>query len=124
LLIFKLLCYCKEVLFAGFYDPETCWEEMETEGQDFTNGHATWTSTMSSFMLSDLSNVVSSGERTSSGFKKVHYNSCAKAINEKFQTALNSEQIKNNLETWSIRFAKINRIRKVSGTNWMKIILL
>jgi hypothetical protein len=49
----------------------------------------TKTSTMSSFMLSYLSNVVSSGERTSFGFKKVHYNSGAKAINEKFQTALN-----------------------------------
>ena len=113
-----LLCYCKEVLFADWYDPETCREEMEAEGQGFTNGHATWTSAMSSFMLSYLTNVVSSGERTSSGFKKVHYNSCAKAINEKFQTALNDEQIKNHLKTWSIRFAKINRIRKVSGTGW------
>ena len=82
------------------------------------NRHATWTSSMSSFMLSYLSNVVSSGERTSSGFKKVHYNSCAKAINEKFQIALNGEQIKNHLKTWSRRFAKINRIRKVSGTGW------
>uniref|UniRef100_A0A804PN59 Myb/SANT-like domain-containing protein n=1 Tax=Zea mays TaxID=4577 RepID=A0A804PN59_MAIZE len=91
---------------------------MEAEGQGFTNGHATWTSAMSSFMLSYLTNVVSSGERTSSGFKKVHYNSCAKAINEKFQTALNGEQIKNHLKTWSRRFAKINRIRKVSGTGW------
>ncbi|AQK62627.1 10A19I.15 [Zea mays] len=91
---------------------------MEAEGQGFTNGHATWTSAMSSFMLSYLSNVVSSGERTSSGFKKVHYNSCAKAINEKFQIALNGEQIKNHLKTWSRRFAKINRIRKVSGIGW------
>ncbi|AQK74907.1 10A19I.15 [Zea mays] len=91
---------------------------MEAEGQGFTNGHATWTSAMSSFMLSYLTNVVSSGERTSSGFKKVHYNSCAKAINEKFQTTLNGEQIKNHLKTWSRRFAKINRIRKVSGTGW------
>lgn len=113
-----LLCYCKEVLFADWYDPETCREEMEAEGQGFTNGHATWTSAMSSFMLSYLTNVVSSGERTSSGFKKVHYNSCAKAINEKFQIALNGEQIKNHLKTWSRRFAKINRIRKVSGTGW------
>ncbi|ONM02273.1 10A19I.15 [Zea mays] len=91
---------------------------MEVEGQGFTNGHANWTSAMSSFMLSYLSNVVSSGERTSSGFKKVHYNSCAKAINEKFQIALNGEQIKNHLKTWSRRFAKINRIRKVSGKGW------
>jgi hypothetical protein len=105
-------------LFADLYDPEICREEMEAEGQGFTNGHATWTSAMSSFKLSYLTNVVSSGKRTSSGFKKVHYNSCAKAINEKFQTALNGEQIKNHLKTWSRRFAKINRIRKVSGTGW------
>jgi hypothetical protein len=37
---------------------------------------------------------------------------------KKFQTALNGEQIKNHLKTWSRRFAKINRIRKVSGTGW------
>jgi hypothetical protein len=64
------------------FNLDTCREEMEAEGQGFTNGHATWTSAMSSFMLSYLSNVVSSGERTSSGFKKVHYNSCAKAMDE------------------------------------------
>ncbi|PWZ54022.1 hypothetical protein Zm00014a_006822 [Zea mays] len=90
-----LLCYCKEVLFADFYDLDTCREEMEVEGQGFTNGHATWTLAMSSFMLSYLSNVVSTGERTSFGFKKVHYN---KGLPR--------------------RFAKINRIRKVSGTGW------
>ena len=111
MLILMLLCHCKEVLFADLYDPETCREEMEAEGQGFTNGHATWTSAMSSFMLSYLSNVVSSGERTSSGFKKVHYNSCAKAINEKFQTALNGEQIKNHLPLRSQRRAQQSRHR-------------
>jgi hypothetical protein len=34
-----LICYGKEVLFADFYDPETCREEIEAEGQGFTNGH-------------------------------------------------------------------------------------
>ncbi|KAJ1254315.1 hypothetical protein BS78_K089800 [Paspalum vaginatum] len=37
-------------------------------------------------MLSHLANVVASGAKTSSGFKKVHLNTCAKAINEKFNT--------------------------------------
>ncbi|KAL5672022.1 hypothetical protein ACJX0J_016328 [Zea mays] len=50
--------FSSEVLFADLYDPETCREEMEAEGQGFTNGHATWTSAMPSFMF------------------------CAKAINE------------------------------------------
>lgn len=91
---------------------ETIEIEEQAEGQGATNGHASWTSAMSSFMLSHLSNVVASGARTSSGFKKVHYNTCARAVNEKFATALTGEQIKNHLKTWSRRFAKINRLRK------------
>ncbi|KAK3153752.1 hypothetical protein QOZ80_2BG0180660 [Eleusine coracana subsp. coracana] len=81
-------------------------------------GQASWTSTQSSFMLSYLSNVVASGTRTSSGFKKVHLNACARAVNEKFNTSRTGDQIKNHLKTWQRKFSKLQKLRKVSGSGW------
>ncbi|EEE54402.1 hypothetical protein OsJ_01427 [Oryza sativa Japonica Group] len=80
--------------------------------------HASWTSAMSSFMLSHLANVVAGGIRTSSGFKAVHLNACAKAVDERFNSTLTGEQIKNHLKTWQRKFSKINRLRKVSAARW------
>ena len=80
--------------------------------------HASWTSAMSSFMLSHLANVVAGGTRTSSGFKAVHLNACARAVNERFNSTLTGEQIKNHLKTWQRKFTKINRLRKVSAAGW------
>ncbi|KAG2640394.1 hypothetical protein PVAP13_2KG090332 [Panicum virgatum] len=47
-------------------------------------GHATWTSTWSAYMLEYLASLVVNGTNTSSTFKMVHYNGCAKALQEKF----------------------------------------
>jgi hypothetical protein len=38
--------------------------------------------------------------KTSKGFKKVFYNGCARALNEKFNTVRTGEQVKNHLKTW------------------------
>jgi hypothetical protein len=54
---------------------------------------------MSSFMLSHLASVVASGTRTSTGFKKVHLNACARVVNEKLNTNRTGDQIKNHLKT-------------------------
>jgi hypothetical protein len=70
------------------------------EGVGGTSGHATWTSPMSAFMLSHLSDLEASGMKTSKGFKKVFYNGCARALNEKFNTVHTGEQVKNHLKTW------------------------
>ena len=83
-----------------------------------TNGHATWTAPQSAFMLTHLANLVAGGTRTSSGLKKVHLNTCARAINEKFNTMKTGEQVKNHLKTWQRRFAKISRLRRLSATGW------
>ena len=82
------------------------------------SGHASWNSAMSSFMLSHLANVVASGIRTSSGFKKVHLNTCARAVNEQFNTRRTGEHIKNHLKTWQRKYAKISRLRKLSAAGW------
>lgn len=74
--------------------------EEPVEGLGGTNGHAIWPYTMSDFMFANLANVVASGAKTSKGFKKVHLNACARAVNEKFGTMRTAEQIKNHLKTW------------------------
>ena len=80
-----------------------------------TSGHATWTSAMSAFMLSHLADLVASGLKTSKGFKKHFYNGCARAINEKFNTIRTGDQVKNHLKTWQKKWAKIIKLKKLSG---------
>ncbi|KAL6880683.1 hypothetical protein ACP4OV_012248 [Aristida adscensionis] len=105
------------------------------EGSGSTH-HVHWTPAMSSFMLSFLSNLVVSGTRTSSTFKRVHLNQCTKALNDRFKRRLTAENIKNHLRTWHFKrrltaeniknhlrtwhhkYGKISQVRMVSGTGW------
>jgi hypothetical protein len=57
---------------------------MDAEGVSGTAGHATWAPTWSAYMLEYLANLVVSGTKTSSTFMMVHYNGCAKALQQKF----------------------------------------
>lgn len=82
------------------------------------SGHVTWTASMSSFMLTHLTNVVASGAKTSTGFKKVHLNACAKALNQHFRLRLTADQISNHIRTWKRRYAKINNLKKLSAALW------
>lgn len=91
---------------------------MEAEGSGGKAGQCQWTTTESSFMLTFLSNIVANGTRTSSGFKKVHLNACAKALNEHFKLDRTGDQIANHLKTWRRKYTKINQLRKVSGANF------
>lgn len=103
----------------------TILQKMESEGagehfveQADGSGHVVWTSAMSAYMLSNLASLVVEGIRTSTGFKKVHLNMCAKALNDYFKMKLTGEQVKNHLRTWKRRYAKINRLRKLSAASW------
>ncbi|TKW13914.1 hypothetical protein SEVIR_5G132301v4 [Setaria viridis] len=89
--------------------------EEVAEGRGAISGHATWTSAMSALMLFHLNDLVVAGLNTSKDFKKHLYNGCARAINEKFNTRITSEQVKNHLKTWQKRYAKINRLKKLSA---------
>jgi len=81
-------------------------------------GHATWTSTWSAYMLEYLASLVVNGTKTSSTFKMVHYNGCAKALQEKFGIVRTGEQVKNHLKTWQKKFRKICDLRGLSAANW------
>jgi len=82
------------------------------------SGHATWTSTWSAYMLEYLASLVVNGTKTSSTFKMVHYNGCAKALQEKFGIVCSGEQVKNHLKTWQKKFRKICDLRGLSAANW------
>jgi hypothetical protein len=45
-------------------------------------GNTQWTSSQSTFVQNFLANLVANGTKTSTGFKKVHLNGCAKALND------------------------------------------
>ncbi|KAL6615498.1 hypothetical protein ACP70R_037768 [Stipagrostis hirtigluma subsp. patula] len=92
---------------------------MESEGRGEHSGDiANWPPAHSDFVLKYLANLVVSGTRTSSTFKKVHYNACAKAVNEHFKTNLIGDQIKNHMRKWQRLYKKINSLRKISAAGW------
>jgi len=92
--------------------------EFEATGEQAEGGgHVTSPSAMSSFVLTYLANVVANG-KTSSGFKKIHLNSCAKALNDHFKCKRTEEQISNHLRTKKMKYVRINKLKSLSGALW------
>jgi hypothetical protein len=70
-------------------------------------------------MLKHLCAIVEGGARTSTGFKMMHYNGCARALNEHFRQSLTGAQISNHHRTIKKKFAMIQKIKDtVSGAQW------
>jgi hypothetical protein len=86
--------------------------------QPESGGHVVWTASMSSYMLSHLAGLVGTGLRTSSGFKKVHLNACARALNNHFRMRLTGDQIDNHVRMWKRKYAKICGLLRLSGAIW------
>lgn len=94
-------------------------QHIDATGMEEAEVKVTWTSAMSTFMLKHLADVVASSARTSSGFKMMHYNNCAKALNEHFRLRLTGGQVSNHHRTIKKKFAKIEHIKDtVSGALW------
>jgi hypothetical protein len=91
-------------------------DNIEAKGDG--SGHVTWNSAVSTFMLNHLAEMVANGTRTSSGFKRVHLNMCAQAINDHFKTNYTRDNVKNHLWTWQRRYTKILRLKKLSASGW------
>lgn len=77
-----------------------------------------WTSAMFSFMLTYLSQLVASGTKTSTGFKQVHLNACAKALNENLGVNVTGNQVSNHLRKWKKIYGKIQKLKNLSAANW------
>jgi hypothetical protein len=81
-------------------------------------GGTVWTASQSIFVQTFLANLVADGSKTSSGFKRVHLNACAKALNEHFKINRTHEQISNHLKTLKKKYIRINQLRSKSGAVW------
>jgi hypothetical protein len=56
--------------------------DKEVSSAKVGGGLCQWTPTQSTFVLTFLSNIIAEGTKTTIGFKKVHLNACAKALND------------------------------------------
>jgi hypothetical protein len=119
LLLWIYVLYCALVAeFLVFQNMETQGKVDNIEEKGDGSGHVTWNTTTSAFMLNYLAGMVSNDTKTSSGFKKVHLNMCAQAINDHFKSKYTEENVKKHLRTWQRRYAKILRLRKLSAASW------
>ncbi|KQK14511.2 hypothetical protein BRADI_1g16787v3 [Brachypodium distachyon] len=69
-------------------------------------------------MPSNLANLVATGVGTSSGFKRVHLNNCAKVLNEHFKTGITHAQVSNHLKKWRKVWINVTKLRNLSGALW------
>ncbi|PUZ59278.1 hypothetical protein GQ55_4G028200 [Panicum hallii var. hallii] len=71
-------------------------------------------------MLTYLSQFVASGTKTSTGFKQVHLNACAKALNKTMGTHYTGTHVGNHLRKWKMIYAKIEKLKNLSGALWVQ----
>lgn len=77
-----------------------------------------WTSVMSGFLLRRTCQLISSEVRTDKGFKEVHVNQVAKALQEFTGQEVIGSQVYNHLRKWTQRWVKVSKLRELSGANW------
>ncbi|KAJ1289387.1 hypothetical protein BS78_02G160400 [Paspalum vaginatum] len=96
--------------------------DFEQDGENLEgNGGAAqvhWPRAMSSFVLTHLSQLVANGTKTSTGFKQVHLNSCARALYENLGVQRTANQIGNHLRKWKKVYAKIEKLKSMSAALW------
>ncbi|KAJ1279047.1 hypothetical protein BS78_04G125300 [Paspalum vaginatum] len=77
-----------------------------------------WTSALSSFALRRMCQMISTGVRTDKGFKEVHLNQVAKALQEFSGQDVTGTQVYNHLRKWRQRWVRISKLRELSGALW------
>ena len=58
------------------------------------------------------------GVRTDKGFKEVHLNKVAKALQEFCGHEVSDTQVYNHLRKWRQRWVKLSKLRDLSGAQW------
>lgn len=77
-----------------------------------------WNNGTSSFMLRRMSELITTGVRTDKGFKEVHLNQVAKALQEFTGEDVSGTQVYNHLRKWRQRWIKVTKLRELSGALW------
>ncbi|TVT98874.1 hypothetical protein EJB05_55791, partial [Eragrostis curvula] len=94
--------------------------DLEQQGDNLA-GHAggvQWPSAMSSFMLKYLAQLVANGTKTSTGFKQVHYNGCARALKESLNFHVTGIQVANHIRKWKKVYKQIQGLKNISRALW------
>jgi hypothetical protein len=73
---------------------------------------------MSAFVLRRFCQLIASGVRTDKGFKEVHLNQVAKALQEFSGNEVTGTQVYNHLRKWRQRWMKVSKLRELSGANF------
>jgi methionine salvage enolase-phosphatase E1 len=69
-------------------------------------------------MLRRMCKLISSGVRTDKGFKDVHLNKVAKALQEFTGEDVSGNQVYNHLRKWRQRWIRVTKLRELSGALW------
>jgi hypothetical protein len=56
--------------------------------------------------------------KTSTGFKQVHLNGCARALMENMGYHVTGTQVGNHLRKWKKIYGKIQKLKNLSGALW------
>ncbi|CAN6214249.1 unnamed protein product [Urochloa humidicola] len=62
--------------------------------------------------------LISTGVRTDKGFKEVHLNQVAKALQEFSGNEVTGPQVYNHLRKWRQRWIRVTKLRELSGALW------
>jgi len=77
-----------------------------------------WTDVSSGFILRRMCQLIATGVRTDKGFKEVHLNQVARALQEFSGNEVTGTQIYNHLRKWRQKWIKISKLRELSGALW------
>ena len=70
-----------------------------------------WTPPMSACMMRCLAEIAAKGVKTDKGFKEIHINQAAKALNQLVGYEVTNTQVGSHLRKWKIRYQRIEKQR-------------
>jgi hypothetical protein len=77
-----------------------------------------WIDAMSSFVLHRMCQLISIGVRTDKGFKEVHLNQVAEALQKFSGNEVSGTQVYNHMRKWKQRYVKVTKLKELSGALW------
>jgi hypothetical protein len=73
---------------------------------------------MSSFVLKHMCQLISTRVGNDKGFKEVHLNQVAKALQKFYGNDVTGTQVYNHLRKWRQRWMRMSKLRELSGALW------
>lgn len=86
-----------------------------------------WNAAIDDFLIPFLVEQAKEGYKVDKGFKRQAYVAAAKAVNTRFGTDFNAENVDNHMRTLRAKYVEIKKCRDISGAGWdeqQKMIIL